>query len=172
MFFFAAMTTTHYLSGYPEDLQRQIQGMIDEGTLSDYLQKRHPTLHDIRNDAALRAYAFDLKTRYMKKSPPISKVIYDNKIHVIHRALGTHTYVSRQQGAKLKSKNEIRIAAIFKQMPEILLRTIVVHELAHLKERDHNKAFYNLCEHMLPDYHQREFDMRVYLTQLELTGKG
>jgi len=40
---------------------------------------------------------------------------------------------------------------------------IVVHELAHLKERNHDKAFYQLCQHMEPDYHQLEFDCRVYL---------
>jgi predicted metal-dependent hydrolase len=47
---------------------------------------------------------------------------------------------------------------------------IVVHELAHLKEKEHNKAFYSLCEHMEPDYHQLEFDLRLYLTHLELIG--
>ena len=104
----------------------------------------------------------------MKKSPPISKVIYDTKIHVIHGALGTHSYVSRNQGGKLKNKNEIRIAAVFKNVPVALLKMIVVHELAHLKEKEHNKAFYQLCEHMLPDYHQLELEMRMYLTQLEL----
>ena len=41
---------------------------------------------------------------------------------------------------------------------------IVVHELAHLKEKDHNKAFYQLCQHMEPDYHQLEFDLRLWLT--------
>jgi len=44
----------------------------------------------------------------------------------------------------------------------------VVHELAHLKEREHDKAFYQLCQHMAPDYHQLEFDLRLYLTQLDL----
>ena len=44
---------------------------------------------------------------------------------------------------------------------------IVVHELAHLKEPEHNKAFYQLCTHMAPDYHQLEFDLRLYLTHLE-----
>jgi len=34
----------------------------------------------------------------------------------------------------------------------------------HLKERDHDKAFYQLCQHMEPNYHQLEFDCRVYLT--------
>ena len=48
---------------------------------------------------------------------------------------------------------------------------IVVHELAHLKELDHNKAFYQLCEYMLPEYHQREFDLRVYLTWRELAAR-
>ncbi|MDF7802115.1 hypothetical protein P4C99_21770, partial [Pontiellaceae bacterium B1224] len=46
-------------------------------------------LHEIRSDAALREYTIALKNQYMKKSPPISKVVYDNKIHVIHGALGT-----------------------------------------------------------------------------------
>jgi predicted metal-dependent hydrolase len=55
-------------------------------------------------------------------------------------------------------------------MPEAFLKMIVVHELAHLKEKEHNRAFYQLCEHMLPEYHQLEFDTRVYLTQLDLSG--
>jgi len=42
-----------------------------------------------------------------------------------------------------------------------------VHELAHLKERAHDKAFYALCQHMAPDYHQLEFDLRLYLTVQE-----
>jgi predicted metal-dependent hydrolase len=43
-----------------------------------------------------------------------------------------------------------------------------VHELAHLKERAHDKAFYQLCTHMAPAYHQHEFDLRLYLTAREL----
>jgi predicted metal-dependent hydrolase len=35
--------------------------------------------------------------------------------------------------------------------------------LAHLRVRDHDKAFYQLCQHMLPDYHQLEFDLRLWL---------
>jgi hypothetical protein len=45
---------------------------------------------------------------------------------------------------------------------------IVVHELAHLREFEHNKAFYRLCESMEPDYHQLEFDLRLWLTAREL----
>ena len=45
---------------------------------------------------------------------------------------------------------------------------IVVHELAHLRELEHNRAFYQLCQHMEPDYAQLEFDLRLYLITLEL----
>jgi len=112
----------------------------------------------------------DIKQQYLKKSDPLSKVVFDNKIHVVNNALGLHTYLSRVQGGKLKSKNEIRISAMFKQAPEDLLSMIVVHELAHLKEKDHNKSFYQLCRHMQPNYHQLEFDTRLYLIQLETYG--
>ena len=44
---------------------------------------------------------------------------------------------------------------------------IAVHELAHLKEAEHNKPFYQLCMHIAPDYHQLEFDLRLQLTHLE-----
>jgi len=75
------------------------------------------------------------------------------------------------QGGKLKAKNEIRIASVFKRAPLEFLRMITVHELAHLKEKEHNKAFYKLCNYMEPSYHQLELDMRLYLTQIELNGR-
>ena len=96
--------------------------------------------------------------------------MYDPKIHVIKNALGLHTVISRIQGNKLKRKNEIRVSDVFRKSPEAFLRMIVVHELAHLKEMEHNKAFYKLCCHMDSDYHQLELDMRLYLTQLALVG--
>ena len=73
----------------------------------------------------------DLKNNYLKKSSPISKIIYDPKIHVVNNALGLHTFVSRVQGNKLKSKNEIRISEIFRRCPEAFLKMITVHELAN-----------------------------------------
>jgi predicted metal-dependent hydrolase len=44
---------------------------------------------------------------------------------------------------------------------------IAVHELAHLRERGHDKNFYKLCCYMEPAYHQLEFEVRVYLTYLD-----
>ncbi|GAA3916854.1 M48 family metallopeptidase [Litoribacillus peritrichatus] len=164
------MSDLKYLSAYSPDVKSQVQNLIDQDRLGDFLLKKYPTAHQITTDGALRDYAMDLKNRFIKKSPPLSKVIYDKKIHVVNNALGLHTYVSRVQGGKLKSKNELRVSDMFRKAPEEFLNMIVVHELAHLKEKDHNKAFYKLCEHMLPDYHQLEFEMRLYLTHVEMAG--
>ncbi len=164
------MTSLTYLKQYPLELQNQVTQLIESDRLSDHIRKQYPTLHQYNNDKTLREFALTLKNQYLKKSAPLSKVIYDNKIHVVNNALGLHSYASRVQGGKLKSKNEIRISSVFKESPEAFLRMIVVHELAHLKEKEHNKAFYKLCCHMLPNYHQLEFDMRLYLTHLELLG--
>lgn len=159
-----------YLAHYPIHLQQQIQELQDNNTLGDWLRSRYPTVHSVANDNDLRDYTMSLKNQYMKKTQPLSKIIYDQKIHIVNHALGLHSYVSRVQGGKLKSKNELRVSTLFKNTPEAFLNMIVVHELAHLKEKQHNKAFYKLCQHMQPDYHQVEFDVRVYLTELEASG--
>ena len=160
-----------YLAGYGEATQSQVRMLLAEGHLAERLQRRYTELHSVRTDAALYDYTMALKARHMRSAPPLSKVVYDNRLHVIENALGTHTTVARVQGNRLKAKREIRIAGIFRQMPEPLLKMIVVHELAHLKQRGHDKAFYALCEHMEPDYHQLEFDLRLSLLQAEFSGQ-
>lgn len=159
-----------YLAGYPEHLLHQVRGLLADGRLGGVLLDKYPQAHPVRNDGALYAYVTDLKARHLRNAEPLSKVAFDGKLQTIHKALGTHTTVSRVQGGKLKTKREIRVATLFREAPAEFLRMIVVHELAHLKEKNHDKAFYQLCLHMEPDYHQFEFDLRLYLTHLEQVG--
>jgi len=159
-----------YLQAYPEPIQEQVRQLIAADRLGEVLLRKYAGAHQIRTDKALYAYVQDLKNRYLRNGEQISKVAFDSKIKVIQHALGQHSFISRVQGGKLKSKHEIRVASLFKYVPDELLRMIVVHELAHLKEKDHNKAFYQLCTHMEPNYHQYELDLRLYLTQVALFG--
>lgn len=166
-----ASPALRYLNGYPADTLAQVQHMLAEGRVGDWLTRRHPQAHGVRTDKVLYDYVQDLKADYLRSTEPLSKVAFDSKLHVVKNALGTHTTVSRVQGSKLKSKREIRVASLFKDTPEPFLKMIVVHELAHLREREHDKAFYQLCTHMEPAYHQLEFEVRIYLTHLEATGE-
>ena len=165
------MKKLKYLHHYPQQTQDQVHKLIQADKLSLYLLGKYPSSHSLKNDKALFSYTIDVKNEFMKKSSPLSKVLYDGKINVIHNALGTHHYISRVQGSKLKVKNEIRVASMFKNVPEEFLEMIIVHELAHFKEKEHSKAFYKICTHMQSSYHQVEFDLRLYLTHIELKGK-
>ena len=165
------MTPLKYLSGYPESLREQVQQLLTQERLGDMLLKKYSHTHGVRTDKALYDYVMALKNDFLRNAEPLSKVAFDNRLQVIAHALGTHTTISRVQGNKLKSKREIRISSLFKEVPVDFLRMIAVHELAHIKEKAHDKAFYQLCTYMEPNYHQYEFDLRVYLTHMDAVGK-
>ena len=156
--------TLKYLQHYPIDLQDKIRQLQAQNSLGDYITQRYTQLHTIQTDKVLYEYCNEIKQEFLRNTPLLDKVIYDNRLSIEHHALGLNTAISRVQGGKLKAKKEIRISSFFKATPAEFLRMIVVHELAHLKQRNHDKAFYQLCQYMAPDYHQLEFDCRVYLT--------
>ncbi|MCB9674529.1 MAG: M48 family metallopeptidase [Alphaproteobacteria bacterium] len=156
-----------WLAGYGEELQAQAEQLRVTGELRERLAKRYPSGHGITDNGRLRDYVMEIKRDYLGQSAPLHKVGYSDKIATLYRALGTHTYAVRIQGSRLKRKNELRVASLFKELPGEFLRMVVVHELAHLRHRDHDKAFYRLCEHMEPDYHQYEMDLRLWLFDRE-----
>lgn len=49
---------------------------------------------------------------------------------------------------------------------------LVVHELAHTREKNHDKAFYQLCCYMEPEYHQLELDARLFMIYLDLKANS
>jgi predicted metal-dependent hydrolase len=165
------MQALKYLSAYSDQTLAQVTQLIAQNKLGEVLRSRYASAHGIRTDKGLYDYVQELKSQFLRNADPINKVAFDSKIHVIQHALGLHTAISRVQGNKLKAKHEIRVATMFKDVPLEFLRMIAVHELAHVKEKQHDKAFYKLCCHMEPNYHQYEFDLRLYLTQLDLSGE-
>jgi len=157
------MTPLKYLQHYSATLQDKIRQLQSQNRLGEYIAVRYPLTHTIQTDKALYQYSSEIKQAFLRNAPLLDKVHYDNRLSIDHHALGLNTAISRVQGGKLKAKKEIRISSFFKETPADFLKMIVVHELAHLKERNHDKAFYQLCQHMEPNYHQLEFDCRVYL---------
>ena len=159
-----------YLTGYPAETISHVEQIINDKRLGEVLLRKYSNTHEIRTDKQLYEYSIALKNQYMSKAQPLNRVQYDSKIKVILHALGQHHYITRVQGNKIKSVNEIKIASLFRIAPEAFLKMIIVHELSHFREKEHNKSFYQLCRHMEPNYHQYEFDLRLYLTYLDLHG--
>lgn len=151
------------LAGYPESVREHARRALASGELGARLRERYCTPADITTDRALYEYVMALKNEFLRRAPPLSKVAFDDKMG-IKGLLGLHTYVSRVQGSKLKAKNELRVSSRFKTLPAEFLRMVVAHELAHLREKEHDKAFYQLCCHIEPDYHDLELALRLWLT--------
>ena len=99
------MFTLKYISKYPQQVKDQVIQLVEDHKLSDYLLNKYPTTHPYVNDKSLKEYTVSIKNEYIKRSAPLSQVMYDPKIHVIKNALGLHTVISRIQGNKLKRKN-------------------------------------------------------------------
>ncbi len=160
-----------YLQGYSPRTLERVRELLAAGELGASLARRYPGLHPFTTNKLLYGYVRELAQRHLKTAPSVSKVTYDDRLLALEDALGLHTFVSRVHGAKLRARSEMRIAGLFRAVPEPFLRMIVVHELAHLREKDHSKAFYRLCQAMEPDYHQLELDLRLYLTAREAQGE-
>ena len=157
----------HYLAGSPEEFRARADVLKAQGKLIPMLAARYPEAHDVPDNAALYRYVQDMKKTYMRSSPPLGKVRYCDKISTVHNALGLHTYAVRVQGNRLKRKNELRVGGLFRQLPATFLYMIVAHELAHLRHKDHDRAFYRLCHHIDPDYQRHEVDLRLWLHGLK-----
>lgn len=164
------MPKLSYLNAYPERLREDVAALIRAGRLGEVLLSRYPEAHQVRTDRSLYDYVSALRLRYMRNTAPLSRICFDPRLQTLKHALGIHATVSRVQGNKLRAKREIHVDGVFREAPEAFLRMIVVHELAHLKEREHDRAFYQLCCHMEPDYHQLEFDVRAWLCHLDNGG--
>jgi hypothetical protein len=156
-----------YFEGYGKAVQAQVRALVAQDRLDAYIRSKYQETHEAWDDKALFVAAVELKNRFLRNAPPLHRVRYDSRLQVLSHALGMHTRSSRVQGPRLKTHREIRVASVFREAPAAFLKMILVHELAHLKETEHTKAFYQLCTHMAPDYFQLEFDLRLYLTLLE-----
>lgn len=159
----------NYFSAYPEQIKAQVEALINSGKLARYFEKKYPIAHQFKSEKALYDFATGLKQHYLKNAPKLNSVKYEKQKDLVLNALGTHTFKRHAHGKKLKAQHHIAIANQLKYAPEEILKTLVVHELAHFKEKDHNKSFYNLCCHMQPDYFQGELDLRLFMV---LCDKG
>ncbi|MGC4068231.1 MAG: DUF45 domain-containing protein, partial [Polyangiaceae bacterium] len=150
-------------------LLEQVSALVAENRLGEWLAERFPHPPSVTTNHALYEYVTELKDTHLKTAPPLRKVSFDDRIATLQRALGQHRTVTVVQGRNLKSRNEILVASLLKETPPEFLKMVVVHELAHLRESNHDKAFYQFCCRMEPKYHDYELGLRLYLTHREMT---
>ncbi len=88
LFFVGGYEQSYLSSGLSRAATFQVRTLINEQRLGDVLAKRYPGTHDYATDKALWQYTQDLKNQFLRNAPPINKVMYDNKIHVLKTRSG------------------------------------------------------------------------------------
>ncbi len=71
---------------------------------------------------------------------------------------------TKRQWGSCSSNNEISINTMVMKLPLAVIEYIVVHELAHIKHKHHQKDFWKLVENYLPDYKIHVKELKNYTT--------
>ena len=69
---------------------------------------------------------------------------------------GVKITTARKRYGSCSGKNSLCFSCFLMNCPEEAIDLVVVHELCHIKEKNHGPRFYALLAHYLPDYAERK----------------
>ena len=67
---------------------------------------------------------------------------------------------ARTRYGSCSGKNSLCFSCFLMNSPEDAIELVVVHELCHIRVKNHGPDFYALLEHYLPDYRERKRHLR------------
>jgi len=71
---------------------------------------------------------------------------------------------TKRQWGSCSSKNNLSFNTMIMKLPKKVMEYIVVHELAHIKHKHHQKSFWALVEDYLPNYKDDVSTLKKYTT--------
>ena len=94
-----------------------------------------------------------LKARATEVLPP--KVAYWAGVMGV-RPTGVKITTAQKRYGSCSGKNSLCFSCFLMRQPEAAIDLVVVHELCHIREKNHGPAFYALLAQYLPDYKERK----------------
>ena len=109
--------------------------------------RRRERLPDIREED---------KPLYVKQAKAVlpEKIEYYAKLMGV-QPTGLTVTSARTRFGSCSGKNRLSFSWRLMAYPEAAIDYVVVHELAHIRYKDHSRAFYGFVESVLPDYRDR-----------------
>jgi predicted metal-dependent hydrolase len=71
---------------------------------------------------------------------------------------------TKRQWGSCSGKNVLSFNTMMMKLPHDVIQYIIIHELAHIKHKHHQKDFWQLIEHYLPDYRKQVAELKNYMT--------
>jgi len=71
---------------------------------------------------------------------------------------------TKRQWGSCSGKNVLNFNTMMMKLPQDVIQYIIVHELAHIQHKHHQKSFWKLVEQYMPDYKQHVTELKKYTT--------
>ena len=71
---------------------------------------------------------------------------------------------TKRQWGSCSGKNVLSFNTMMMKLPKDVIQYIIVHELAHIQHKHHQKMFWQLVESYLPDYRTQITELKNYTT--------
>ena len=94
-----------------------------------------------------------LKERAQSELP--EKIVYWSEQMGV-RPTGFKVTTARRRYGSCSGKNSLCFSCFLMNCPEEAVELVVVHELCHIREKNHGPRFYALLERYLPDWRERK----------------
>ena len=69
---------------------------------------------------------------------------------------------TKRQWGSCSGKNDLSFNTMMMKLPHDVIQYIIVHELAHIKHKHHQKSFWKEIESYMPDYKQHVMELKKY----------
>jgi len=131
--------------------ESKINAFVEKNSAWIDRQLKKKTLQN-QNETAISENEDFLRQRAVEILPV--KVIAFSKMMGLSPAAVKITSAKARYGS-CNAKNSICFSWRLMAYPEAAIEYVVVHELAHIRYKDHSKRFYALIERYMPDYKAR-----------------
>ena len=69
---------------------------------------------------------------------------------------------TKRQWGSCSARNDLSFNTMMMKLPRDVIQYIIVHELAHIKHKHHQKSFWKELETYMPDYKQQVTELKKY----------
>lgn len=135
--------------------QKTIEAFVESQT--DWIEKTRRKVERKRENAARYAIPESEKAHYIEEAKKLlpQKVAYWSGIMGLQPSYVKITSAEKRYGS-CNSKNGLCFSYRLMAYPDGAIDYVVVHELAHIRYKNHSRDFYALIERYLPDYRECE----------------
>jgi hypothetical protein len=111
-------------------------------------KKKHLERFDITEDEAkrLKAYAKEYIPKRVEELSQLMRL----------KPTGVKITSAKKRFGSCSSKNSLCFSFYLMQYPEETIDYVIVHEIAHIREHNHSKAFYDIVSQYVPDYKKHD----------------